>query len=80
MRGVQTTLSEAAYISKSCEYLLSELQEVERAVEAIADIDPLQDAMLETAAVESASAIKGQLDHAARVAEHWQSVIRDVLA
>jgi hypothetical protein len=80
MRSVQVTLAEVAYVIKSCQYLLDELHEVERVVGAITEIDPLQDSMVETAAIEAASAIKGQLDHAARVAEHWQTAIGNVLA
>ncbi|MFI5888105.1 hypothetical protein [Streptomyces sp. NPDC051554] len=79
MRGVQVTLSEVAYALRSCEYLVSELREVERSLEQVSEVDPLQDAMLETAADQAASSLKHQLDHAARVAEHWQRQIGDVL-
>ncbi|MGW0495771.1 hypothetical protein ACWD0Z_10180 [Streptomyces sp. NPDC003007] len=79
MRGVQVTFAEVAYVLRSCEYLVSELQEVERALEHVAEVDPLQDSMLETAADEAAGSLKHQLDHAARVVEHWQRKIGDVL-
>lgn len=79
MRGVQVTLSEVAYAFRSCEYLVSELREVERSLEHVSEVDPLQDAMLETAADQAAGSLKHLLDHAARVAEHWQRQIGDVL-
>jgi len=79
MRGVQVTLSEVAYALRSCEYLVSELREVERSLEHVSEVNPLQDSMLETAADQAAGTLKHQLDHAARITEHWQQQIGDVL-
>jgi hypothetical protein len=42
MRSVQVTLSEVAYALRSCDYLVNELQEVERTLEHVSEVDPLR--------------------------------------
>ena len=78
MRSQQIVLSEVAYLLRSCEYLIGALQDVETAAGRLADLDPLQDSMLETATVSAVSGIKGELDLAARLAEHWGKAVDDV--
>ena len=75
MRSQQIVLSEVAYLLRSCEYLIGALQDVETAAGRLDDLDPLQDSMLETATVAAVGGIKGELDLAARLAEHWQAAV-----
>jgi prefoldin subunit 5 len=75
MRSLQALLSEVAYLQRSCEYLIQSLIDVETAASTIDQLDPLQESMLEAATVQAASGIKGEIDLAARLAEHWKNAI-----
>lgn len=75
MRSQQIVLSEVAYLLRSCEYLIGALRDVEKEAGRLVDLDPLQDSILETATISAASGIKGELDLAARLAEHWESAV-----
>jgi prefoldin subunit 5 len=75
MRSLQGLLSEVAYLQRSCEYLLQSLLDIETVANNIEHLDPLQESMVETATQQSASAIKGEIDLAARLAEHWKTAV-----
>ncbi|MFJ5234529.1 hypothetical protein ACIQBJ_32075 [Kitasatospora sp. NPDC088391] len=75
MRSIQGLLSEVAYLQRSCEYLMQNLLDVETVANNIEYLDPLQESMVETATLQNASAIKGEIDLAARLAEHWKTAI-----
>ncbi|MGR6971416.1 hypothetical protein ACU639_17815 [Streptomyces cynarae] len=79
MRAIQMTAGEVAYLLASCQFLVDELTKVTEAVDSITHLDTYQNAMLEKAATDQSAAIKVQLDHAARLAEHWQTLIDTAL-
>ncbi|MFC8852941.1 hypothetical protein ACFT5D_07795 [Streptomyces sp. NPDC057144] len=78
MRSIQQLLSEVAYLQRSCEYLVDALQHIETAGTHLQELDPMQEAMVESATTEAVGAIKGHLDIATRFAEEWQTRLQHI--
>jgi hypothetical protein len=72
-------LGRAAYMKRSCEILLGQLQVVDRMFSGTEELMPMQEAAISRAAVSAGERASEHLELASRFIENWKLQLRDAL-
>jgi hypothetical protein len=72
-------LGQAAYLRRSCEILLGQLQQIDRMVVGTEQLTPIQEAAVADANQEHAEGAKQHVELASRYVEDWHRALREAL-
>ena len=73
-------LGQAAYLRRSCEILLSQLQQIDRMVTGTEQLTPIQEAAVADANHNHAESAKTHLELASQYVESWQRALSEALS
>lgn len=73
-------LGQAAYLRRSCEILLGQLQQVDRMVVGTEDLTPIQEAAIERANTNLAEFAKDHVELASQYVSKWHSAVQEALS
>lgn len=73
-------LGQAAYLRRSCEILLGQLQQVDRMVVGTEELTPIQEAAVANANQHHAESAKQHVELASRYVEDWQRALTEALS